>query len=77
MAHYTRDTEVNQIDKLPAFVAHTLVGETSRKYVKKEFKNIIISHNKRIMKYKGWRHYGQTEEESSRTCHAWQETKEA
>lgn len=52
-SHCTRDTEVNQIDKLPAFMAPTLTGETSRKYIKKELKNIIVAHNKRIMRYKG------------------------
>ena len=31
-----RDTELNQTDKIPIFLAAILVGETSNKYIKKE-----------------------------------------
>lgn len=50
---YPRDTELNQTDKLPAFVAPILVGETNSKYIKKKLKGIIIDHDKGIMIFRG------------------------
>ena len=35
-SYYTRDTELNQTDKIPIFLAPILVGETSNKHIKKE-----------------------------------------